>query len=239
MTLTNPCISVIIPTLNEAKGIGALLDRLRELGSPKTLREIIVVDGKSSDATVQRARDAGARVIHSPRGRAIQMNRGAAAASGTILYFLHADTLPPAGFDRSILAAVEKGYEAGCFRMQFDSDSGFLKFFSWFTRINHPFCRGGDQSLFVTAGRFKRSGGFDESYRIYEDNEYTARLYRNTRFAVLPEQVTTSARRYRKKNMVGLQFHYAIMHLLKGLGAGPQTLHRYYSRYIAIKRGNS
>lgn len=234
MKRDNHQISIIIPTLNEAGGIGALLAHLKNHSNPQHLREILVIDGGSKDATPARAVEGGAVAIQSARGRAVQMNRGAKVASGDILYFLHADTFPPVGFDLAILQAIENGYEAGCFRMRFDSGSRFLRFFAWFTRFNHPMCRGGDQSLFVSRRRFTELGGFNEAYRIYEDNEFTSRLYKKCAFTVLPVQVTTSARRYRGQNPLLLQFHFGVMHFKNMLGAGPDSLHRYYSRNIAL-----
>jgi len=234
MKPNNPCISIIIPTLNEAGHIAGLLDHLKGNSNPLLIREILVVDGGSEDITPFLAAEKGAVVLHSRRGRAVQLNLGAEKASGDILYFLHADTFPPANFDTTIVKAVEDRYKAGCFRMRFDSESWFLSFFAWFTRFNHPICRGGDQSLFVTRSLFYYCGGFNEAYRIYEDNEFTSRLYKKTSFTVLPGQVTTSARKYREKNPLSLQFHFGIMHFKKLLGAGPDTLHRYYSRNIAL-----
>jgi rSAM/selenodomain-associated transferase 2 len=227
-----PRISIIIPVLNEALLIGRLLEYLRKNSSPDSRAEILVVDGGSDDDTVIRAKKKGAQVVHSARGRAVQMNRGAGAASGKILYFLHADTYPPPGFDQYIGDSVEKGDEAGCFRMRFDSVSGFLSFFSWFSRFNYPICRGGDQSLFITKSLFVECGGFNENYRVYEDNEFTSRLYKLGRFCVLPEYVITSARRYRQKNAIALQYHFGVMHLKYYLGAGSGSLYRYYSRNI-------
>lgn len=234
MKRDNPQISIIIPTLNEAGSIKGLLAHIRSNSNPLHLSEILVVDGGSDDATTSRANEGGAVVVQAVRGRAVQMNRGAKEASGDVLYFLHADTFPPAGFDLAILKAIEKGHNAGSFRMRFDSTSWFLRFFSWFTKFNHPLCRGGDQSLFVSRQLFQECGGFNEAYRIYEDNEFTSRLYKKTAFTVLPGQVMTSARRYREKNAWLLQFHLGIMHLKKLLGAGPDSLHRYYSRNIAL-----
>ncbi len=227
-------ISLIIPTLNEAGTLGPLLEYLLEKRAPDHLLEILVVDGGSEDATLAIAEAHGANALLSERGRAVQMNHGASHARGDILYFLHADTFPPRGFDQHIVQAVDSGFEAGSFRMRFDSNSRFLRFFSWFTRFNYIICRGGDQSLFVTRKLFGDCGGFNEAYRIYEDCEFIRRLYRRTAFTVRPETVITSARRYRQKKMLRLQFHFAMMHLINYLGAGPEVLYRYYRKNIAL-----
>jgi rSAM/selenodomain-associated transferase 2 len=197
-----------------------------------TVPEILVVDGGSTDKTVKEAENRGASIVHSPPGRAVQMNRGAFRATGEILYFLHADTFPPAKFDLAIRQAMERGYEAGCFRLKFDSGPVILSFFAWFSQFNFPVCRGGDQSLFITKSLFLQVGGYNEDYRIYEDNELTSRLYRLGRFCVLPQYVTTSARRYRQRNPILLQYHFGIMHFKNYMGVGPQALYRYYLQNI-------
>jgi len=179
------------------------------------------------------AENFGARVFSSNKGRAAQMNLGAAKAQGAVLYFLHADTLPPKDFDKHILKAIKDSYEAGCFQMKFDSDSRFLSFFAWFSRLNYKLCRGGDQSLFITKHLFENLNGFNEAYRIYEDNEFISRLYDHTRFKVLPQHVKTSARRYDNKGLFALQYHFGVMHLKNRLGEGPEELYQYYKEHIA------
>ncbi len=226
-------ISIIIPVLNEAKYIGELLRYLQENSLTKNISEILVVDGGSTDGTTEIASDFGAIVLHSKKGRAKQMNYGAWRAKGKILYFLHADTFPPKNFDKHILNAAAKGTEAGCFRMQFDSSNKFLSFFSWFSRINHKICRGGDQSLYVTQRLFRKTKGFNENYIIYEDSEFIGRLYKKTNFLVLSQRVITSARKYKQRGTVKLQFHFGVIHLKNLMGAGPDTLYEYYRRKIA------
>ncbi|MDX1331831.1 MAG: TIGR04283 family arsenosugar biosynthesis glycosyltransferase [Robiginitalea sp.] len=225
-------ISIVIPVLNEAERLGTLLPELNKRTETDAVREIIVVDGGSEDKSTEVAGNNGARVLNAPKGRARQMNAGARSARGDLLYFLHADSLPPAGFDRFILQAMEGGLQAGCFRLQFDPPHWFLNAFAWCTRINHPLCRGGDQSLFVPRLWFEKSGGFDEAFRIYEDNQFIGRLYREFSFRVLPAYVTTSTRRYETVGVFRLQYHYSIIHLKRILGAPPEALLNYYQKYI-------
>ncbi|MGJ8736277.1 TIGR04283 family arsenosugar biosynthesis glycosyltransferase [Zobellia laminariae] len=227
-------ISIVIPVLNEAKGIAQTINYLTANSSPENIKEILIVDGGSADNTAAIAEHHGARVIHSAKGRAKQLNYGAKNAKGAILYFLHADTLPPHNFDQSVIDAIEDGFETGCFQMKFDSNSIFLSFFAWFTRVNHQICRGGDQSLFITKELFNSSGGFNEAYVVYEDNEFIGRLYKSTFFKILPRHVKTSARRYQERGMVKLQYHFGIMHLKNYLGAGPDQLYDYYKRKISV-----
>ena len=232
MKKNRPQISIIIPTLNEATRIAPLLTHLQERSSAKNILEIIVVDGGSNDDTLEMASDFGATTYSSEKGRAKQMNFGASKAKGKILYFLHADTLPPHRFDKSILAAVSQRHEAGCFRMKFDTTNWFLTFFSWFSRINLKICRGGDQSLFITKRLFRKTKGFNEAYVVYEDSEFIGRLYDKSNFKVLPQRVVTSARKYRQQGAVKLQYHFGVIHLKSFMGAGPEELYEYYKRKI-------
>lgn len=229
-----PNISIIIPVLNEEDYIQRVLAKILENTRTDQIMEILVVDGGSTDQTVLFAQKFGARVLSSEKGRAKQMNWGAKNASGDILYFLHVDSLPPPGFDAQILNAFEEGIRAGCFQLKFDSPSPFLGFFAWCTKINRPICRGGDQSLFVGKELFETLGGFDENYKVYEDNEFIGRLYKKTPFKVINDYVETSARSYMEKGMVRLQYHFAMIHLRYYLGKGPDSLYDYYRKNIAL-----
>lgn len=120
-------ISIVIPTYNEAEGIQRIVRYPLTSGSVAA-PEIIVSDGGSTDHTPELAGAAGARVIQSPeKGRAAEINAGAAVATGDVLYFLHADTCPPAQYQAAIQQSCISGYGAGCFRLRFDDDHRFLQ----------------------------------------------------------------------------------------------------------------
>lgn len=207
--------------------------------------EIIVVDGGSTDDTAKKVQDwitrnkaekdidiTSVKLLHSEKGRAKQMNRGAREALGDILYFLHADSFPPKYFDQLIVDEVKNGYNCGCFKMKFDSQHWWLKLAGWFTQFNWPICRGGDQSLFGTKTLFNQVGGYDENYHIYEDNVLISKIFKVGRFKVIQQSLTTSARHYQTHGVWKLQYHYWMIHLKKRLGASPENLFSYYKKNI-------
>lgn len=224
-------LSIIIPVLNEEENLKVLLPYLKK--NAFDANEIIVVDGGSQDATSLIAQNEKAKIIASDKGRAKQMNAGAKVATGEILYFLHADTFPPKGYDTLIKEVVNAGKSAGCFRMKFDSHHWWLRLAGWFTRFNWKICRGGDQSLFITKSLFEKIGAYDENYLIYEDNVLIAELYNRNTFTVLQKAVITSARRYEEKGVWRLQYHFWRIHLMKRLGHSPDRLYEYYKEFIA------
>ncbi|WP_158974487.1 TIGR04283 family arsenosugar biosynthesis glycosyltransferase [Cellulophaga sp. L1A9] len=234
MKSSNPKISIIIPVLNEEQCIGKILNYLTIHSSPEHIEEILIIDGGSTDKTTQIALENGARVVHSSKGRAKQLNTGAKFAKGAILYFLHVDTFPPKNFETLIIKEVQKENKVGCFQLKFDTNSTFLNFFGWLTRLNLSICRGGDQSLYITKKLFLQTDGFNEDYIIYEDNEFIRRVYKLSNFTVLPFQVKTSTRRYDEKGKIILQYHFGVIHLKNYLGAGPEKLYDYYRRKIAV-----
>lgn len=227
-------ISIIIPVLNEEQTIGKLLNHLLATVSDKNGIEIIVVDGGSDDNTKTIVSNfSDATLIESKKGRAIQMNTGAAIAKGSILYFLHADSFPPKHFDKHILLEVKKNNLAGCFKMRFDHTHWWLRLAGWLTQYSWRACRGGDQSQFITKSLFEELNGFDETYTIYEDNDLINKLYKRKEFVVIQEWLTTSARRYEDNGIWKIQYHFWTIYVKKWFGASAKELHQYYSKYIS------
>jgi rSAM/selenodomain-associated transferase 2 len=230
-------LSIIIPVLNEAKNLRALLDYLAQNSNDNLISEILVVDGGSTDGSqkiVTELSKIHPKVIglNSPRGRAKQMNFGASQSKGSVLYFLHADSIPPKKFDTYILDAIHKGAKTGCFKMKFDSTHWWLQMAGWFTQFNWKSCRGGDQSLFIEKTVFDTIGGFNEDFVIYEDNDLIYKLYKQYSFEVLPYWLTTSSRRYLDNGIWLLQFHFWMIHLKKLFGTTPKKLEAYYMKHI-------
>lgn len=226
-------ISIIIPTYNEADTIQALILYLQRHNRHDLLQEIIVADGNSTDTTLVQAQQAGAKVVRSPKkGRASQMNAGASLASGQVLYFLHADSFPPAGFYQDIARAIDNGYASGCYRLAFDHAHWFLRANAWFTRFNIDAIRFGDQSLFVRKDVFMKAGGFDEKLIIMEDQEIVGKLKKLGRFIVLPGAVTTSARKYLDNGIYKLQGIFFLIYFLYKLGVPQQKLINLYRKLI-------
>jgi rSAM/selenodomain-associated transferase 2 len=224
--------SIIIPTYNEADQIAQTISRTHAANG-KHEAEIIVVDGGSSDDTISIAEDCGAIVIKSERkGRAAQMNKGASVASYELLYFLHADSIPPHGFTGKILSACSNGAKSGCFRLAFDYDHWFLKANAWFTRFDVNAVRFGDQSLFVTAAVFNKAGGFREDLLMMEDQEIIHRLKKHGRFKVMNDYVVTSARKYLDNGVYRMQGIFYRIWAMYYLGYSQEQMLKIHRRLI-------
>lgn len=226
-------MSIIIPTYNESKIIGRTIKEISERLSGAVETEIIVSDGGSTDNTRGLAEEKGAVVVQSTvKGRGVQMNYGAKRSRGGVLYFLHADSIPPPGFDCEIMSRVEQGTTAGCFRLQFDSEHPLLNLYAWFTRFDLNAFRFGDQSLFVTRDHFRESGAFLEDLTIMEDNEIIWRLKDTGPFTIIPKTIVTSSRKYRENGVIRLQLVFTAIYLLYHLGLSQRVLVDIYKRFI-------
>jgi rSAM/selenodomain-associated transferase 2 len=226
-------ISIIIPTYNEQNHIGKTLAVLKSCKNASLIREIIVADGGSIDATIAEATAAGASVISSPaKGRAAQMNAGAVIATGSVLYFLHADSQPPTNFANDIMTALQQGYKCGCYRLEFDHTHWFLRANAWFTRFNINAVRFGDQSLFVTREVFLKAGGFNERLIVMEDQEIIGRIRKHGKFTIMNGAVITSARKYLDNGVYKMQAVFFIIYVMYQLGYSQQKLVATYRKLI-------
>lgn len=218
-------LSVVIPTLNEAAALPTLLDQLRRQESLN--REIIVADGGSTDATVQLATQAGARVVTAPRGRGAQMNAGARVATGACLLFLHADSELVSTLQlREALDALRAGIGvvgprcAGHFALRFVRRGAghelFYRYLEEKTALNRPGTINGDQGLLLPTEYFRELGGFDERLPFLEDQRIAEQVFRTGHWQVLPGRLLTSARRFETE---GALRRYTVMSLTMGLHA--------------------
>jgi rSAM/selenodomain-associated transferase 2 len=214
-----------MPVLNEAAGIEAALQGL----APCRTRgaEVIVVDGGSGDGTAALARPLADRVLSAPRGRAAQMNAGAAAATGETLLFLHADTRLPQDADRIILDGL-KDRRWGRFDVSFDG-GGLLPLIATMmnARSRITGIATGDQAMFTTRAAFEQAGGFPE-IALMEDVALSARLKRLGRPLCLSARVTTSGRRWRRHGLWRTILLMWALRLRYFFGADPARLARAY-----------
>ena len=153
-------LSIVMPVLNEAAGIAAALAALAPLRARGA--EVIVVDGDSRDGTPDLARPLADRVLTAPRGRALQMNAGATAATGDAVLFLHADTRLPDDADALVFAALKNMRVWGRFDVRFADGALPLVAASMNVRSRLSGIATGDQAMFMTRNAFSRAGGFPE-----------------------------------------------------------------------------
>ncbi len=220
-------ITVIIPVLNED---GLLGETLRSAQAGSRL-ETIVVDGGSSDGSLEVARTQGARTLSAAGGRARQMNAGAALATSSILLFLHADTILPPGFEQCIRDTLNRaGVAAGAFELGIASRRWPYRIIEKAANLRARYLQMpyGDQGLFVRAELFHRLGGFRDM-PIMEDVDLIKRLRRCGRVAVVPFRATTSARRWQTLGFWRTTWINQKTLLAYFLGISPQRLARWYA----------
>lgn len=224
-----PLLSIVVPALNEAAQIAEAL-RAAQAAAPGA--ELIVADGGSADDTAALAAP-HARVVQSRRGRARQMNAGAAQASGEVLLFLHADTRLPAGAPAAIAEALrDPRVVGGGFALRFDEPGALYMLIAWSTSMRSRIARGftGDQAIFVRAAAFRALGGYAD-IALMEDIELCRRLRAAGALRVLTPPVLVSARRHRKHGPLKVLVTGWFLQILYRLGMPEFALHRlYYGR---------
>jgi rSAM/selenodomain-associated transferase 2/rSAM/selenodomain-associated transferase 1 len=221
-------ISVIIPALNEAATISKTLSRLEGFDN----LEVIVVDGGSIDATAELAGARGAKLIQSNPGKAVQMNAGAAAATGEILVFLHADTLLPGAFSHQIVSALNQdGVAAGAFRLAIASSTAGFRFIERMADLRSRYLGlpYGDQALFMRKTLFDKIGGFPE-LPIMEDFILVRRLKRIGKIVIVPAAVATSPRRWLHLGIFRTWLINQLIIIAYYLGISAERLTRLYRR---------
>ena len=188
-------ISIIIPSFNEGENLLSLLNFLKNVKLLKL--EIIIVDGGSDNKSFSLFKNYNDVIlINSKRGRAKQLNLGARKAKYNWLYFLHADSELPGEFENLISKSLGNINQASCFRLKFKPTNLLLSMSSKATKYNNIFCRGGDQSLLIHKDLFFSCGGYDERYRVCEDINLIAKVYRIGKFKIMNGDIITDSRRF-------------------------------------------
>ena len=221
-----PELSIVVPALNEAAGIVAALEALAPLR--RRGAEVIVVDGGSGDATAALAAPLADRVLAAPRGRARQMNAGAAVARGRVLLFLHADTRLPEEADRLVCAAVgaiDSGRHWGRFDVRIDGCSRWLPLVAAAMNLRSRLTgiATGDQALFVARSAFNAVGGYRD-IPLMEDIALSAALRDLGRPVCLAARAATSGRRWERHGVWRTVFFMWRLRLRFFLGADPRRL---------------
>jgi rSAM/selenodomain-associated transferase 2 len=218
-------LSVIVPTLNEEGCLAGTIAAVRDQGPC----ELIVADGGSTDATPALAAAAD-RLVTGARGRAAQMNLGAAHATGDALLFLHADCRPQHGALAEALRRLgRRGVAAGCFRMRVAADGWGYRAIDWCAtaRVRLTGIVYGDQGLFVRREAFARAGGFPP-VSLMEDVLLSRRLRRLGRVVVADRRLFVSPRRWQRVGLVRQTLRNWALTALAAGGVPPDRLARFY-----------
>jgi rSAM/selenodomain-associated transferase 2 len=222
-------LSIIIPVFNEAGQIAA---RLKSLQSLRSRCQLLLVDGGSDDDSAKIAASLVDQVLSSPKGRALQMNCGAAYAQTGMLLFLHADTSLPDNALELILQAVANGYQWGRFDIGFDNQLPIFRLIALMMNLRSRLTgiATGDQALFITRRAFQAVAGFPE-IALMEDIAICARLKKLSKPCCLTARVITSARRWQQQGIFKTILMMWWLRLSYFFGADPDNLAaRYYSK---------
>lgn len=222
-----PRISIIVPALDEAAVLPDLLAALAPFR--RRGHELIVVDGGSRDATPSLAAAGADRVLEGPRGRARQMNAGAEAARGEVLWFVHADSRVPEAADSLIADALRGGGRWGWFDVRLSGRHPLLRVVEWMMNRRARLTRiaTGDQGLFISTELFRAAGGFAD-IELMEDVELSARLRHHARPMPVAKPLVTSSRRWERCGILRTILLMWQLRLAYALGAHPAALARRY-----------
>jgi len=219
-------ISVIIPTLNERENIETLLNYLHRLDNEL---ELIVADAGSVDKTVEKARNMS-KVIHSARGRGVQMNEGAKAATGDIIWFIHADCRPhPASIDAMMQALANENVVGGGFEYRLNQSGFKFRLAENLSNYKNRLLKllFGDMGIFVRRKIFEKMGGYKD-IPLMEDMDFSKRLKKHGKIVILPQHMNTSARRWIEEGFVLHSIRSWTFQSIWAFGVSPFFLAKWY-----------
>ena len=226
--------SVIIPTLNEEyfirKNLGSIANNRNDV-------EIIVSDGGSTDETINAAKNQGALIVHSEKGRGLQLNAGASKANGEILFFLHADTSIPDNAFELLDEFFENKNNLLCrFALCFDVDHNLLKNYTYFSKFDTIFTRFGDSGIIIRKDFYDSLGGF-KNYFVFEDVDFLRRASKKTKIMLLNAEVKSSARKFVSEGLIKNQINSFVLFIKYFLGTDSSILwNEYFNRNHKTKK---
>jgi rSAM/selenodomain-associated transferase 2 len=227
-------LSIVVPVLHETEAINPFIEHIRKVGKGEDY-EIIVVDGSYERNTIDAIKDRDVIKKTSPKGRARQMNAGAAAARGEVLLFLHVDTKLPLNAFKKIRDVLENSrYVGGAFDLELDTQRWSLRFIAWTARIRARFTKipYGDQAIFLRKDYFNAIGYYRD-IPLMEDVELMERIKRlGGKICIIKDPVRSSPRKWLQDGIFYTSFRNHIIRILYSLGVSPNKLVKlYYKDY--------
>ena len=236
-------LSIVIPAHNEKeniKGLFNILSTQLKLHPTLQVEVLVILSAGNSDGTEHLQTTGPFHIVKCHgKGRAVQMNLGAQMAKGSILAFLHADSIPPNGFLNNIFETIGDGYGAGLFSYKFDKSGVLLKINEFFTAKDGLFTGAGDQCLFITKTNFNSLGGFNEEQVIMEDFEFWDKIKKNKiTYKIVNNDLVVSARKYDYNSYLRVNFTNLVLFLMFKTGFTPEKIKITHNTMLNLPNDN-